>query len=509
MGQLSPKEERTLTFTISDGLNPGEYSTIAYVTDEMDLSEPLLVNVTILADEPEWDVDKSNKDATASLYGQVRIKLSEDNYTFDMDERDIIGAFVGPECIGNAHVKTDNDGHSDLFITMYGNETIQGQLVSFSLWRATTGLSYKLVTESDLYYQSGGCYGCEGTPVILSTTDQECEQLVSLNPGWNWASICLNMDAKSTLDNSLYKTTTFQVGDEIKCSHDKVSAQRVNEVGAYWRISNGDKMTLDEQNVYAIKTRTGGDIAWHGSALPDSLRKVVINAGGAWCQLPYLCETTQSVTNALTSYFQSATAGDIVKGYDQFAIFTADKRWVGSLEYMRPGQGYYIKSASIYPVTVTYVNNDNLYRVARRAKAADEEQSAYESAVIRGQYNMPIVAAAEGVELEQGDLLRAFSDDVCVGEAVMTNDSLFFITVYDGTTEDLSFEIVRNGIGVAKSGKKTATFSPNGSLGTYETPYIIDFEQVDDQSAIRKEMINGILYIHRNGEVYNAQGGKL
>ena len=211
----------------------------------------------------------------------------------------------------------------------------------------------------------------------------------------------------------------------------------------------------------------------------------------------------------MTSYFQSATAGDIVKGYDQFAIFTSDQRWVGSLEFMRPGQGYYIKSASINPVTVTYVNNDNPYRMPKKEKEASDAQYANESGVTRGQYNMPIVATAEGVELEQGDLLRAFSDDVCVGEAVMTNDSLFFVTVYDGNTGDLSFEIVRNGIGVAKSGKKADIFSPNGSLGTYETPYVINFEQVDDQSAIRKEMINGILYIHRNGEVYNAQGGKL
>lgn len=504
MGQLSPKEERTITFTVSDGLNPGEYSTIAYITDEMDLSEPLLVNVIVLANEPTWNIDKSDKDVTASLYGQVKLKQSDGNYVYDMDERDVIGAFVGPECIGKAHVKTDNQGHSDLFITMYGNENIQGKIVSFSLWRATSGVTYKLVTESDLYYQSGGCYGCEGTPVIFSTSEEECMQLFSLNKGWNWISTYLNLAPNATLENTLLKSRSFQVGDEIKTSHDKVSAQFVNQPYSDWAYTNGDKMTLDEQNVYAVKSSNGTAIAWVGGALPDSLRKVTINAGGAWSQLPYLCETTQSVTNALTSYFQSATAGDIVKGYDQFAIFTADKRWVGSLEYMRPGQGYFIKSASIYPVTITYVNNDNLYRVARRAKAEDKAQSAYESAVTRGQYNMPIVAAAEGVELEQGDLLRAFSDDVCVGEAVMTNDSLFFISVYDGTTNDLSFEIVRNGVKMAKSSKKAKLFSPNGSLGTYENPYVIDFVQKEDSA--KKLMINGRLYIRLNDKTYNAQG---
>ena len=89
-GTLEPEEERTLTFTVdAPNMNVGDYSELIYLTDMNDLSEPLMVDISIEAQDPWQNADFSEYPTTMNIRAQVYV-----DEKIDTDADDIVAAFV-------------------------------------------------------------------------------------------------------------------------------------------------------------------------------------------------------------------------------------------------------------------------------------------------------------------------------------------------------------------------------------------------------------------------------
>ena len=98
-----PKSEHKLTFTISKDINVGTYDNIIYLTDENGLAEPLMLNITVEGQKPEWTVSDDMKHFSMNIVARVEIK--DDIVT---DSRDMVGVFDNTgRCMGVGNVNYD------------------------------------------------------------------------------------------------------------------------------------------------------------------------------------------------------------------------------------------------------------------------------------------------------------------------------------------------------------------------------------------------------------------
>lgn len=502
MGQLLPKEQRRITFSVSSGLNPGSYTTLAYVTDENGLSEALLVSVDVLAEEPDWDVDRSGASTTASLMADVMVNNGS-GYVYDLDTRDIVAAFVDNQCIGKANI-TLNEGQSKVYMTMYGDPACRGRQISFRLWRASTGEISPLrdadTPDRIFTYSPDACFDCTGN-LVLQTIALDNIQMVELNAGWTWTSYYLGFDSALSVNTTILNSSIFSAADIIKTTANNGMSTSFD--GAKWLIDKNDPtkiFALDHHNVYQIYCAKGGKIEVIGNQLEGDQDLITVG-GNRWCQLPYLRTGVQSVESALLNYVNTGgKKGDIVKSYDEFAVLNAEGHWVGSLEYMRPGQGYYLYCKN--GGRVQFKLNDNVS--SANATAAPARVAEWPTA-------MPLLATAEGVEIREGDVLSAYQGDRCVGSIeVRTSDDLeggrFYLMTHAAPGQSLTFRLFREGECVAL-GESTVMYAPEAHYGTFEEPYGIRFTSVN--SGVQKLLIDGRVFVIREGSWYYIDGRKV
>jgi len=503
-GQLQPKQQDKIQFEISDGLNPGTYSDIVYLTDEGGLSEPLLITVTVKGKEPDYEVDRTKFNHTMNLMGYVL--LPSENYAggrvYDMDENDIVYAVVNNQIVGKEHITVNRDGTSSLYMTIYGNTQTEGKILYLRLWRASSGEIFSLVPIEGDYrsYDPGACIGCD-KPLGLTTIEENRIQAIQLNPGWNWISTYLHLDAKGNGNKPsvAIRDGSFSKGDQIKTVSEG-NVTTYNATNHTWE----NEFVLTEKEMYMVYSQTGGQMLIMGTPLTEGQNCVTVGYNG-WHPMPYLCATTQSVKDALTDYFDYAKTGDILKSYDEFAVFTDKKQWVGSLEYMRPGVGYYIRSHYDAGVNMCFVNQKNPDSSPKRRTILSPDQLTDSPTYRFNSSNMmPIVAQVAGVDVREGDVLQAYVGDELVGEATMT-DSLFFLSAHAANKSQLTYQLVRQGKKTAHAAT-TTTYKASDSYGTVENPYQIDFRGAN--AGVSKIIEDEQVIILRDGEKFNMLGGK-
>ena len=91
--------------------------------------------------------------------------------------------------------------------------------------------------------------------------------------------------------------------------------------------------------------------------------------------------------------------------------------------------------------------------------------------------NMVMTATAEGVELQQGDILIAFADGGIVGETELSTldaKEMFFLTIAGEKATPVSFAIEREGDIIAST-NDVLTYQKNGVSGTPDLPTKISF----------------------------------
>lgn len=518
-GRINPTETLPIHFGISDKLDPGEHSAIIYLTDQNGLSEPLQITANVIANEPEWEVDDFGCTDQMVVMSQVEIveyKGAEVAARYvDGDERDIVAAFIGNNCVGKAHIQR-TEGKSLLNMVIHGTKETRGKEITFQLWRASSGHTYMLSADEAISFGANSVKGSPEHPVVLKTTMGEIQR-INLNRGWNWIS--LYVDPIYTDDNfysAFMHDYTFTKDDAIK------SLGFNAFYNGDWIVREGADARLNYHQSYIVKVHKGGTLSVMGRQLTTDSELTVHVNGGGWSYLPYLNTETMEVNRALGGYREYASPGDVIKGYEEFAVLSEDNRWTGSLTHLCPGVGYMIYRQNADDVDFKYSRNFNSNEANDDDAIADDK--APEESCLTKSHNMPIIAEAidaDGAKAYEGDILSAYTGGTLVGRAKADKDGRFYLMTSAEENSPLSFTLTR-GTATAIDGVEISTadliqYDSQSVVGSLDEPFVIDFSGAESMMAVYPRLFTDrVTFTAKAGkgdnvsfELYNIGGNRV
>lgn len=474
---IEPDEESPVTITVSDDLEPGYHTALLQLMDDDGLSDPLMVSVHVYALAPYFEVD-NHLTQSMNVVAQVMVPSVTNAYEYvvDMDEDDIIYAFIDDVCVGKQNISRTTGTSANLMITVHGEEALRGKDIRFNLWQASTGKIFVLSHERDsITFADNTLYGTTAAPVVMRTSGKML-QTIDLNEGWNWVSF---YTAPEKLESALRMTSGFTPNDQIKTYYSQKGFASYMG-GGKWQ---GDLKQLDYRQMYMVYVDSYTKMFVEGYRLKsDSDRLIPIGHG--WNELPYLLEYDEDVNTALSDYFPYASQGDMVKGYDDFALFdAASGKWIGSLKKLYSGRGYMLQSMVSEPCLIMYRS----HQAATAGGNTESQARAYRAplyATSRGT-NMPVVATVQSsqFQVEPGDQLQAYVAGQLAGEAKADSEGRFYLMAHANDGDQLTFTLTRAGEQVATS-LQQLPYNSRAVKGSIQQPYVISFDlDVTDADA--------------------------
>jgi len=464
-------------FTISPDLAVGSYDQIIYLVDEDGMSDAYYLELTVEGAAPDWTVAPEMKRYSMNIVAQVFV-----NNDLVTDSRDIVGAFDGTgRCMGVNNIEYDPaTGRSMLYMTVYDSTTVATQL-TFRLWHYATGKTMKLTPTEFINFGDQAIVGTVDKPVSLYS-EEEYLQKLDLARGWNWVSFNVYNQAFASVE-SILSRFPWQEGDILTEDSEDLTLTYRN--GQWMSNSNTDisRIKLSQQYSYRVKVQQAQQIEIWGSAYKRQADRTIKVKQG-WNSIGYTPMVSLPVKTALTDYFDEAMPGDVVKNQHTFAMFTADGKgggeWLGTLKYMKPGEGYMLhrqgttEAQFCYPYYepgTTFIENS--------VNKAPQRGSNFST-------TMSVVAEAVGIEMEDGDRLLAFAGGELVGDTQLQSlpvregheGGLFFLSIEGDVEAPLSFAIERGDEIIATTGE-VMRYEADGISGSPAMPTQISFVTVD------------------------------
>ena len=253
---------------------------------------------------------------------------------------------------------------------------------------------------------------------------------------------------------------------------------------------------------------------------------ISVRGDGQWSPMPCLLDQRTSVTEALADYYQKAGTGDMIKAHNRFATFSADKRWVGDLQALVPGEGYLFRRMAPGTVEIAFHNRSNSASglTAKRSNSASGltgEAGLFSNP--QAATNMTMIATIEGLPVT-GDGLRVYVGDelACVATPVTGNPSpvtenLYFLTIQSDRVGELRFELDGQTL-VPSSINRTSyicpssiEYIPDSHYGSLDEPLVLVpvTGNPSPVTAPYKIIENDHIVIIRNNEKYDITGKKL
>ena len=505
-GSIDPTNEISVTFTFSPELSPGEYCDVVYLTDEDGLSEPLHFEYTVEALPPYDEVDNGKYPLNMSICGQVLF-----NGAYDIDASDIVYAFYYNECVGMATIDVDDaSGISRVYLTVYGNETMNNKPIVFQLWESRTGKLVALATSVDISFAHGNIYGCGNEEPVIFTDIGSQTQNIDLDTGWSWISFNVDVEEKKSLIKEVMTAAQpWTDGDIIKNPATKLFVSYSKEMDAFIGMFNA----FDYHHMYMVYAKNGNIMRVSGEQLTEDMMTVTLKGNGAWSPLPCLLSETTYITDALAGYYDNATPGDLIKSHDRFAVFSANKHWEGNLKSLRPGEGYLFRRLAPGDVNVPFYNQSVTPQQspsgeagpsAKRSISTQDGLSGEAGLFTNPQAatNMTMIAAIEGLEDEEMRGLEVYINDELVGVATPIAN-VYFLTIQSNQAGTLDF---RTTDGTRLSEKRSVVYEPDSHWGSLEEPFILT--PANKVNAYKIIENNNVLII-RNNEKYDVTGKKL
>ncbi len=517
VGSIEPMGYKEVKMTFKTSLPIGNYSDMLYLTDENGLSEPLRVEYKITASCPWEQPNKNAYTMNMSVCAQVMI---DNNY--DTDNADKVVALYRNECVGMANVNFDNVANrSEVFLTVYGNETMVGKDISFELWRASTGKMLKLTPDRQVTFAHGFVFGCGNQEPVMMRTEGNESQNISLNAGWTWISFNLDINPENaTLNNHMSASIPWQQGDMFK----NPATRQFSSYSAVNEQFDGTLPGFDYKQMYMAYSKSDNTLRISGNQLKAEDKYIIIKGGGQWNVFPCLFNMTTAITEALAAYYDYATPGDIIKSHDNFATFSRDNKWVGDLKALRPGEGYLFRRLGTSDVKVQFY--DQISTSARRnVRGADfglTQEPAYTNPLAAN--NMTMIAKMEDdrhgwqQKSEHNQTIYAY-----VGEQLAAvaqpynhdNETLYFITIQSDISDTVRFETADGRQLVALTSQGTAQSRceiinvANQHLGSLQAPVILapsyyNTTNTAEETTLRLYSATGQLIAHTNDPAITA-----
>jgi hypothetical protein len=264
-----------------------------------------------------------------------------------------------------------------------------------------------------------------------------------------------------------------------------------------------------------VHTKSGNTMRIAGDQLmPDSMH-LTLRGDGQWNALPCLLSQTTALSEAMADYYDHATVGDIVKGKKHFAYFSADKRWVGNLTALTPGEGYLFRRMGHGSVTVHFYNKSVSPSGLPAKRSDNANATAFSNA--NAATNMTMIATISyresGLTGKAGQTLRVFIGSELVGvaepianaNANADTNALYFLTIQsDKAGEPLRFE-TEDGETLVPS-YMSPSYIPDSHSGSLESPVVLT---PNAYVGPYKLIENDHVVIIRNNEKYDVTGKKL
>ncbi|MBR6195278.1 MAG: hypothetical protein IKQ58_07390, partial [Prevotella sp.] len=512
---IGPQREITVRATVSKDLNVGSYDEIIYLTDEDGVTEPLYLTLTVEQLQPDWtwNVDDDLLKYSMNIAGKVLV-----NGEVDIDTRDVVGVFDRQNrCHGIANVSySARTGESDIFITVYDSNK-SGTDLYFKLWQYSTGLELMLTADGKqtIPFKADTSMGIT-TPVRFEGGELFV-QTFNLKEGWNWVSFNVASEKLFNLNN-LLGGLPWQNGDVLTEMSGSTTLTYTN--GTWLATGSAKNTIITPQKGYAIKVARDIEFPVGGSIIKAAdMRTVQVSHG--WNGIGYTPMLNLSVKTALSDYYDNATPGDIIKSHDQFAYFTktgGTGRWRGSLEYMKPGEGYMLlrngegTAAFTYPFYEPGSTFIDAWAVAGSRRAPASLEASPDDSGHRWRHTMSVCAVIEGFEPQEGDRLVAYAEGepcgataatVLSGSAAEESEPLY-LNIGGEKQADLWFAIERDGDIVASTGN-VLTFRVDDVVGSPDEPFALRFAaSATGISATLND--KGEM---RNDEYYDLQGRRM
>lgn len=459
-GQVGPLDSEDITFTIDPGLNVGTYDEVIYLSNDNGVREALELTVKVMGEKPDWSVDPSQFKYNMTVFGKMKFEG-----VFSNDKEDMLAVFKDGKCIGVNTGTYDKD--YDLwyvFLTVYNNEK-QADNLEFRMWDASTGKMYIGKPSENIIFSNDAVYGNVENPVIFDGKEIFVRN-IALNQGWNWISFNLANENLNNVNSTL--VNGVWTSDDVVKSENTFDSYSVKK--GTWNGTLSAAGGFNNTSMFMLHSSEEQVLSVVGSVVNPSETSISVK-GGLWNYISYIPSVNYTVKEALAGY--EATAGDIIKSQDKFAMYSG-KEWVGSLTYMEAGRGYMLKRVAETDTEFKYPSTGGSLNMTRGMKRALADRSP----VFIHSYNMSIVAVSE--QVIPGDRILAYVDGELRGEskAVEYSDkNLNFISVAgDIDNAAITFRLERDGQIIAKS-VTPAMYIRNAVNGTLDAPLSIVFTE--------------------------------
>ncbi len=521
-GSIGAMTDKTVHFAFSPDQPVGTYSDYIYLIDENGLCEPLEVTFNVEAKEPYDEIDEKKYSYNMSICAQVKI-----GDVYDSDENDIVYAIWSDNCVGAVNVAFNTlTNSSDVFLTVFGNKQMTGKELSFQLWQASTGKLFNLTAGRTIKFEHGAVVGCgDPEPLVFTTTGTETQN-IALGAGWNWISTNLKLlPETAALATAMTVANPWHEGDIIKTPDQRLYSVYNEASGAF----AGTMVGWDYTQMYMVFSIRDNTLRLCGDQLQENDKVITIHGDGQWNVLPCLFDQVTPITEALADYYDDASAGDLLKAHNRFAVFSANKQWIGDLTALRPGEGYLFRRMGTGAVNVSFYDRtpDNAPRRTYTPSEKGTGDVLTGDVVANASTNMTMIATIEwpmanGQQLTaNSQRLMAYIGDDLVGVAqpftlpekgqgdVLTGD-VYFLTISSDASGTIRFT-TEDGTPLyayslpSERGAGGVSYQPNAHHGSLEAPIILK----PGDNRPYKVIENDHVVIYRNNEKYDVTGKKL
>ena len=472
-GMVSPQALDYVTATVNKDLNIGTYNEILYLTDEEGITEPFYLNLTVEGEQPEWadHIDSEFLANSMNISGQVYLYGD-----LDSDARDIVGVFDDQnQCHGFANITHDTQsGETGLYLTVYDSQA-SGRALNFRLWQYSTGREIVLTTKPAITFAKDAMLGSD-TPVRFDGGEAFVQNF-KLQEGWNWVSFNLKSDQLSDV-NTLLGGMKWSDGDILTDLGSNLTLTYEAAQKQWIATDSTDTVTISPKNAYAIKVSKAGTLPVGGTVIEDQDDRTIKVSKG-WNAIGYTPMTNLSVETALSDYYDQAEPGDVIKSHTEFAYFTKTGntgRWRGSLQFMKPGEGYMMLRKGAADATFTYP----FYDLNSNFREDWNTGTTRAAAAAKARSTMTVSAVVEGFEVEDGDVLIAYSNGEECGSVIVNSQLSIvnYLSIAGDATNGVWFAIERDGEIVASTGE-VMTYKANAVIGSPDQPTAINFGKAE------------------------------
>jgi hypothetical protein len=254
----------------------------------------------------------------------------------------------------------------------------------------------------------------------------------------------------------------------------EVSNPQKNGQRVYKWDNEDQPMDIQWTLMYRIYSNSDKTAYFEGMSTYD-----IMEIHNGWNRIAYLSTINMPVAQALSAYTEHASAGDIIKSQDAFAVATQTQNgivWKGSLQFMEQGKGYMLKRMADSTANFMYP----FYWFENRYSGSSNAPALRRHVTNNTATTMNMVAAVEGVRTEEGDVLAVYRGGEKLTECQADAEGTFYVNIGCDTesNETLTFTLER-GDEVVAAKKSRIPYVENNVVGSPDQPTVIDFATVD------------------------------